>query len=140
MLVLCIVYLLAAKPWICEQCGKDFREEYALNHHYLVHKETREHICGICSKGYGNFLIAPPNINFKAFYQTNYALFLDSNRNIRWQRISKSTWQRPFNAHCVQKSIAEKNRWSRTWKCTMVPSSKNIHVIYAMQPFDLHIF
>lgn len=50
VLILCIVYLLAAKPWICEQCGKDFREEYALKYHALVHSEIREHQCDICSK------------------------------------------------------------------------------------------
>lgn len=39
-----------AKPYVCEQCGKDFLERSSLKAHYVVHLDIRPFQCDVCPK------------------------------------------------------------------------------------------
>lgn len=43
-------YSPAAKPYVCEHCGKDFFDRCALKSHSLVHLDIRPFKCDICPK------------------------------------------------------------------------------------------
>lgn len=45
-------FVAAAKPYVCEQCGKDFKERSSLQAHLVVHSDNRPFKCDRCTKTY----------------------------------------------------------------------------------------
>lgn len=39
---------------MCDQCGKRFKQKWALNIHRKSHMRVRAHECGICHKAFVN--------------------------------------------------------------------------------------
>lgn len=45
-----LLHFAAAKPYVCEQCGKDFLEKSSLKAHSVIHLDVRPFQCDLCPK------------------------------------------------------------------------------------------
>lgn len=63
-------YSKEQRDFYCEQCGLKFEKKFHLNAHFRSkHTEkVRNHVCGICEKGEGNFLKKKINFQKKKFF------------------------------------------------------------------------
>lgn len=95
---------LATKTFVCEQCGKDFREEWSLKNHLQVHSDVRDHQCDVCSKGYVTHISNFPSQTFygkTAHFRFKSKYTLDAHMVIHRD-------ERRFKCHLCEKSYNRK--------------------------------